>query len=94
MVAFCVAPRDVIELPDDEEEEVDSPPRIERRSKQSHDPTGGRNKAVAPSPQVHKRTRTSTPESSEKVAKKPKVAPSKSWKTLPKIKMDVPIAFA
>ena len=43
---------------DDEEEEVDSPPRTERRSKQSHDPAGGRNKVVALSTQVHKRTRT------------------------------------
>ena len=79
---------------DNEEEEVDSPPRTERRSKQIHDPAGGHNKVVAPSMQVHKRTRTSTPEPSEKVARQPKVAPSKSRKTLPKIKMDVPFAFA
>ena len=79
---------------DDEEEEVDSPPRTERRSKKYHDPAGGRNKVVALSTQVHKRTRTSTPEPSEKVAKQPKVAPSKPRKTLPKIKMDVPVASA
>ena len=79
---------------DDEEEEVDSPPRIERRSKQFHDPAGGHSKTVAPSTQVHKRTQTSTPEPSEIVAKQPKVAPSKSRKTLPKIKMDVPVASA
>ena len=76
------------------EEEVDSPPRTKRRSKKSHDPAGGRNKAVAPSTQVHKRTRTSTPEPSEKVARQPKVAPSKCRKTLPKIKMDIPVASA
>ena len=77
---------------DNEEEEVNSPPCTKHRSKQFHDPAGGRNKAMAPSTQVHKRTRTSTPEPSEKVAKQPKVAPSKSRKTLPKIKMDVPVA--
>ena len=54
---------------DEEEEEVDSPPRTEHRSKQFHDPVGGHNKVVAPSTQVHKHTRTSTPELSEKVAK-------------------------
>ena len=78
----------------DDEEEVDSPPRTKRRSKQPHDSAGGRNKAVPPSMQVHKRTRTSTPELSEKVAKKPKVVPSKPRKTLPRIKMDVPVASA
>ena len=72
----------------------DSPPRTERQSKQSHDPSGGRNKVVAPSTQVHKRTRTSIPEPSEKVAKQPKVILSKPRKTLPKIKMDVPVASA
>ena len=75
-----------------EEEEVYSPPRSERRSKQQHDPSGGRVKSVAPSATTQKRTRTSTPEPTEKVAKQPKVAPSKTWKTLPRIKMDVPVA--
>ena len=46
-------------------EEVDSPPRSERRSKQMHDPVGGRGKAAPPSTQTPKRTRTSTPEPSE-----------------------------
>ena len=32
-----------------EEEEVDSPPCSEHRSKQQHDPSGGRGKSVAPS---------------------------------------------
>ena len=76
----------------DEEEEVDSPPRSERRSKQHHDPAGGRGKNVAPSTHTQKRTRTSTPEPTEKVAKQPKVAPPKTRKTLPRIKMDVPVA--
>ena len=76
----------------DEEEEVDSPPRSERRSKQHHDPAGGRGKNVAPSTHTQKRTRTSTPEPTEKVAKQPKVAPPKARKTLPRIKMDVPVA--
>ena len=32
-----------------DKEEVDSPPRFKCRSKQQHDPTGGRGKNVAPS---------------------------------------------
>ena len=76
----------------DEEEEVDSPPCSEHRSKQHHDPAGGRGKNVAPSTHAQKRTRTSTPEPTEKVAKQPKVAPPKARKTLPRIKMDVPVA--
>ena len=76
----------------DDDEVGDSPPRSERRSKQLQDPAGGRGKTVAPSTQALKRTRTLTPEPTEKVAKQPKVAPSKPRKTLPKIKMDVPVA--
>ena len=76
----------------DDKEEVDSPPRSERRFKQQHDPAGGRGKNVAPSTHAQKRTRTSTPEPTEKVAKQPKVAPPKARKTLPRIKMDVPVA--
>ena len=71
---------------------VDSPPRTEGRPKVLHDPAGGRGKTVAPSTQTQKCTRTSTPEPTEKVAKQPKVVPSKARKTLPKIKMDVPVA--
>ena len=76
----------------DEEEEVDSPPCSERRSKQQQDPAGGRGKSMGPSVNTQKRTRTSTPEPTEQVAKQPKVAPPKARKTLPRIKMDVPIA--
>ena len=76
----------------DDEEMVESPPRLERRSKLLHDPVGGCGKTVAPSTQTQKRTRTSTPEPTEKVAKQPKVAPPKSQETLPRIKMDVPVA--
>ena len=76
----------------DEEEEVDSPPRSERRSKQQHDPSGGCVKSAAPSATTQKRARTSTPEPMEKVARQPKVAPSKTRKTLSRIKMDVPVA--
>ena len=76
----------------DEEEEVDSPLCSERRSKQQHDPSGGRGKSVVPSAHTQKRTRTSTPEPTEKVAKQPKVAPPKAWKILARIKMDVLVA--
>ena len=76
----------------DEEEEVKSPPCSERRSKQLQDPAGGRGKSMVPSARTQKRTRTSTPEPMGKVAKQPKVAPPKAWKTLPRIKMDIPVA--
>ena len=49
-------------------------------------------KSAAPSAATQKRARTSTPEPTEKVAKQPKVATSKTRKTLPRIKMDVPVA--
>ena len=75
-----------------DEEEVDSPPRSEHRSKQHHDPSGGCGKNVAPSTHAQKRTRMSTLEPTEKVAKQPKVVPPKARKTLPRIKMDVRVA--
>ena len=50
-------------------EEVDSPPRSERHSKQSQDPAGGRGKEAPSNLQASKHTRTSTPEPSEKAAK-------------------------
>ena len=76
----------------DDEEVADSPPRSERRSKLRHDPTSKRGKAVASNDPSHKRARSSTPELTEKVTKQPKINPSKARKTLPRIKMDVPVA--
>ena len=76
----------------DDDKAVDSPPCSERRSKQSHDPAGGHGKAAAPSTQAQKRVRTLTLELTKKVAKQPKIAPSKARKTLPKIKMDLPVS--
>lgn len=73
-------------------EEVDSPPRSERCSKQKHDPASVRGKVVAPCTQSSKRTRTSSPVPTEKASKQPKVAPSKPRKAFPKIKVDVPVA--
>ena len=76
----------------DDEEVADSPPRSERRSKQHHDPAGRRGKAMASSAPSQKRARSLTPELAEKVTKQPKINPSKARKTLPRIKMDVPVA--
>ena len=76
----------------DDQEVVDSPPRSERRSKQHHDPMGRRAKAVASSAPSQERARSPTPELAEKVTKQPKINPSKARKTLPRIKMDVPVA--
>ena len=49
----------------EEEEEVD-PPRMERRSKLTHDPASERGKATAPVGQSSKRPRTASPASTEK----------------------------
>ena len=76
----------------DDEVLADSPPGSERQSKQRHDPVGRRGKAVASSAPSQKRARSSTPELAEKVIKQPKINPSKARKTLPRIKMDVPVA--
>ena len=76
----------------DGSEEVDSPPRSERRSKQSQGPAGGCGKAAPPSSQVQKCTRTSSPKTTEKATKHLKTTPSKPRKALPKIKVDVPVA--
>jgi hypothetical protein len=75
-------------------EEVDSPPRVEKRSKQKHDPASIRGKVAAPTGQTSKRTRTSSPVPTEKAPKQLKTAPSKPRKALPKIKVDVPVASA
>ena len=60
-----------------DEEEVDSPPRRERRSKHTHDPASIRGKATAQTGQSSKRPRTSSPAPTEKATKQPKAAPSK-----------------
>nr|XP_040244066.1 uncharacterized protein LOC120963491 [Aegilops tauschii subsp. strangulata] len=75
-------------------EEVESPPRNKRHSKNKHDPASVRGKVALSTGQTSKRTRTSSPVPSEKASKQPKVAASKSRKTLPKIKIDVPVASA
>ena len=77
-----------------EGEEVDSPPRTERRSKHSHGPASVRGKATASTGQTSERPRTSSPAPTEKAPKESKVAASKSQKTLPKIKIDIPVASA
>ena len=85
-----------------DEEEVDLPPRRERRSKHTHDPASAPDLVVAPIGQSSKRPRTSSPMPTEKPPKQSKVAPlptpkvpkaisSKPPKALPQIKVTVPI---
>ena len=87
------------ELTDDEE--VDSPPRRERRSKHAHDPASALGLVAASIGQSSKRPRTSSPTPNEKAPKQPKVVPppapkaptatsSKLPKALPRIKVTVP----
>ena len=79
-------------------EEVDSPPRRERRSKHAHDPASAPDLVAAPTGQSSKRPRSSSPTPTEKAPKQSKVAPppapkatsSKLPKALPKIKVIVP----
>ena len=80
------------------DEEVDSPPRRERRSKQAHDPASAPDLVAAPTGQTSKHPRTSSPTPAEKAPKQSKVAPppapkatsSKLPKALPRIKVTVP----
>ena len=76
----------------DDEEVANSPPRSEHRSKQHHDPAGRHGKAVASGAPSQKRAGSLTPGLAEKVTKQPKINPSKARKTLPKIRMDIPVA--
>ena len=84
-----------------DEEEVDSPPRRERRSKHAHDPASTPDLAAAPTRQSSKHRRTSSPAPTEKVSKQLKIAPppvskalkatsSKPPKALPRIKVTIP----
>ena len=74
-----------------EEVEEVSPPRAEGRSKTRNDPALDRGQAGGSTTRRSKRSRTSTPEPTEKVAKQPKVTTSKPWKALPRIITAVPI---
>nr|XP_020167737.1 uncharacterized protein LOC109753231 [Aegilops tauschii subsp. strangulata] len=76
------------------DEEVESPPRTKKRSKHLHDPASIHGKVAMPTGQTSKRTRTSSPMPTEKAPKQPKVVASKSRKTLPKMKIDVPVTSA
>ena len=84
-----------------DEEEVDSPPRRERRSKHAHDPASTTDLVAAPTGQSSKRPRTSSPVPTEKVSKQLKTAlppapkpleatSSKPPKALPRIKVTIP----
>ena len=83
------------------DEEVDSPPCKERRSKQAHDPASAPDLVATPTGQSSKRPRTSSPTPTEKAPKQSKVvlppAPkaseatsSKLPKALHRIKVTVP----
>src|SRR4051812_16342443 len=74
----------------EEEEEEIEPPRSERRSKLTHDPSRERGKATVPVGQSSKRPRTSSPAPTEKAPKHPRATPSKPPKALPKMKMTSP----
>ena len=75
---------------EEEEEEEVVPPHSERRSKLVHDPAAERGKGVATVTQSSKRPRTTSPVPTEKALKKSRVAPSKSAKVLPKMKVSIP----
>ena len=84
-----------------DEEEVDSPPRRERRSKHAHDPASTPDLVAAPTGQSSKCPWTSSPVPTEKVSKQLKTAPppapkplkvasSKPSTALPRIKVTIP----
>ena len=83
------------------DEEVDSPPHRERRSKQAHDPASAPDLVVARTGPSSKRPRTTSATPTEKSQKQSKVVPppapkvakatsSKLLKALPRIKVTVP----
>ena len=74
---------------EEEEEEVE-PPRSERRSKLTHDPTRECGKATVPVGKSSKRPRTSSPVPIEKAPKHLRATPSKAPKALPKMKVTIP----
>ena len=84
-----------------DEEEVDSPPRRERRSKHAHDPASTPDLVAAPTGQSSKCPRTSSLVPTEKGPKQLKTTPppapkplkatsSKPPKALPRIKVTIP----
>ena len=77
-----------------DEEEVESPPRREGRSKLDQERPSAREKEIAQDGQSSKRPQTTSPTPTEKASKHPKVAEPKLRKALPKIKIDIPIASA
>lgn len=77
-----------------DEEEVESPPRRERRSKLAQERPSVREKATAQDGQSSKRPRISSPTPTEKAPKHPKVAEPNIQKALPKIKIEMPVASA
>ena len=71
--------------------EVLSPPRTEGRFKRRQDPALNRGQAGGSTAKGSKRSRMSTLEPTEKVAKQPKVTTTKPRKALPRLIVDVPI---
>ena len=71
-----------------------SPPRTEGRFKMRHDPALDQGQAGGSTPRRSKRSRTLTPEPTERTAKQPKVPTSKPRKALPRIIAAVPIVSA
>ena len=95
--SFSLGNSDDSESDDDsgsEEVEEVSPPRTEGRSKTKNDPTLDRGQAGGSSVKGSKRSRTTTPEPTERIAKQPKVPASKPRKALPRIIAAVPIVSA
>ena len=77
-----------------DEEEVEPPPRRERRSNLDQERLSAREKVIAQAGHSSKHPRTSSPTPTEKSSKHPKVVEQKPRKALPKIKIDIPVASA
>ncbi|KAI4991474.1 hypothetical protein ZWY2020_039845 [Hordeum vulgare] len=79
---------------DDNEEEEQPPPRREPRSKQRHNPTAVPSKTVASSSRNVKCDRAAATDSAEKAAKQPKLDAPKLHKSLPRMRISMPVASA
>ena len=75
-----------------DEVEVVSPSRTEGHFKKSHDPALDHGRTGGSTTRSSKRSRTATPEPTEKIAKQPKVTTTKPRKALPRIIVNVSIA--
>ncbi|KAI4977955.1 hypothetical protein ZWY2020_014509 [Hordeum vulgare] len=79
---------------EESEEEIESPPCTESRSKHRHDPAATPSKTLVSSTRNVKRDRAATTELAEKAAKQPKPHAPKPRKAIPRMRIAMPVSSA